>query len=115
VSDDLDAILAELRELGCGSLDRPEGFPGEATGQAPMSITRPSHTYDMDAVRENDGEITLHDRIFDRMDEGTIDEPEGTDRRAVMEGRVSVSPLTAPHTTGHHEALDALAETYPAD
>jgi 5'-nucleotidase len=29
-----------------------------------------------------------------------------------MDGAVSVSPLTAPHTTEHHEALDALAETY---
>jgi 5'-nucleotidase len=30
-----------------------------------------------------------------------------------MDDEVSVSPLTAPHTTEHHEALDALAETYP--
>jgi len=87
--------------------------PSEGESPVPMSITRPSHTYDMDAVRGDDGEITLHDRIFDRMGEGTIDEPGGTDRRAVMEGKVSVSPLTAPHTTEHHEALDALAETYP--
>jgi len=36
VSDDLDAILAALRELGYESLDRPEGFPDEATGQVPL-------------------------------------------------------------------------------
>jgi len=45
--------------------------------------------------------------------EGTTQDPEGSDRRAVMEGKVSVSPLTAPHTTEHHETLDALAQTYP--
>jgi 5'-nucleotidase len=46
------------------------------------------------------------------MAEGDIPDPLGSDRRAVVEGRVSVSPLTAPHTTAHHEALDGLAETY---
>jgi 5'-nucleotidase len=46
------------------------------------------------------------------MRDGDIPDPQGTDRRAIVEGRVSVSPLTAPHTTRHHEALDALAQTY---
>jgi 5'-nucleotidase len=46
------------------------------------------------------------------MRDDTIPDPEGTDRRAVVDDKVSVSPLTAPHTTRHHEALDALAETY---
>ncbi|MFB6270240.1 MAG: 5'/3'-nucleotidase SurE [Halobacterium sp.] len=84
--------------------------PGaDATGE--MVVTRPSHGYDMTA--ERDGErITLHDRMWDRMDSGDVHEPPGTDRRAVIDGHVSVSPLTAPHTTEHHEALDGLAETY---
>jgi 5'-nucleotidase len=87
---------------------------GEA---APLEITRPSEVYDMRASR-NGRHIHLEDNVWERMREDTIDDPEGTDRRAVVEGRVSVSPLTAPHTTEHHEALDALAETYldrPAD
>jgi 5'-nucleotidase len=46
------------------------------------------------------------------MRNGDLPDPEGTDRRAVVEGRVSVSPLTAPHTTMHHDALDALAASY---
>ncbi|MDG5774920.1 5'/3'-nucleotidase SurE [Haloarculaceae archaeon H-GB2-1] len=84
-------------------------MPGD--DPAPMEITRPSHAYMMDA--ERDGEtVVLHDRIWELMAEGDVPDPEGTDRRAVVEGRVSVSPLTAPHTTEHHEALDALAETY---
>jgi len=81
------------------------------SGAAPMEITRPSHFYDMDA--EWNGEnVRIHDRIWERMAEGSIPDPNGTDRRAVVEGKVSVSPLTAPHTTTHHEALDGLAETY---
>ncbi|MFB6308993.1 MAG: 5'/3'-nucleotidase SurE [Haloarculaceae archaeon] len=83
-------------------------------GPAEMEITRPSHYYEMDAVRDG-GQVTLHDRIWERMADGDIPDPEGTDRRAVVEGRVSVSPLTAPHTTEHHEALDALAETYRSE
>ena len=105
--------------LGAGVFEQADYLNVNApmwTGEAaPMSITRPAHTYDMDATHETNGTITLHDRIFDHMADGTIDDPEGTDRRAVMNDEVSVSPLTAPHTTEHHESLDALAETYPTE
>jgi 5'-nucleotidase len=83
-----------------------------AEGGPEMEITEPSTSYMMDAERDG-GEVTLHDRIWERMAEGEVPDPPGTDRRAVVDGRVSVSPLTAPHTTEHHEALDALAETFP--
>jgi 5'-nucleotidase len=81
---------------------------------APMEITSPSHVYDMDATRDGDV-VTLHDRIWDRMAAGDIPDPEGTDRRAVAEGRVSVSPLTAPHSVEHHERLNALVAEYPGN
>jgi len=77
-----------------------------------MCITEPSTAYLMTASKEGT-EISLQDRIWERMAEGDIPDPDGTDRRAVVDGNVSVSPLTAPHTTEHHEALDALAETFP--
>ncbi|WP_255149301.1 5'/3'-nucleotidase SurE [Halorarius halobius] len=83
--------------------------PGDE--QAQMVVTRPSRVYDMDAEREGTT-IHLEDRIWERMAEGDITDPEGTDRRAVVEGRVSVSPLTAPHTTEHHEVLDGLVVGY---
>ncbi|WP_435065436.1 5'/3'-nucleotidase SurE [Halobaculum sp. EA56] len=90
--------------------------PWTGDGEAPtrMEVTRPSTLYDMGA--EHDGDhVDLIDRTWDRMLEGDIPDPVGTDRRAVVEGRVSVSPLTAPHTTRHHEALDALADGYDPD
>jgi 5'-nucleotidase len=80
-------------------------------GPAPLEVTRPSLEYEMTAERNGDA-VTLHDRIWERMASGSIPDPEGTDRRAVVDGAVSVSPLTAPHTTEHHDALDSLAEGY---
>jgi len=81
-------------------------------GPAAMAVTFPSDVYQMTATREENGDIQLHDRIWERMAEGDIPDPEGSDRRAVVDGEVSVSPLTAPHTTEHHDELDALADTY---
>ncbi len=80
---------------------------------APMAVTRPSRTYDMTAAHQPDGTILLRDRIWEYMEAGLLDEPDGTDRQAVMDGRISVSPLTAPHTVEHHPALDQVVEAYP--
>jgi len=80
-------------------------------GPAEMVVTEPSPLYEMTAV-EKDETVKLHDRIWKRMADGDVPDPEGTDRRAVVEGNVSVSPLTAPHTTEHHAALDDLAAGY---
>ncbi|MWV39355.1 5'/3'-nucleotidase SurE [Natrialba sp. INN-245] len=78
---------------------------------APVEITHPSKRYEMDA--ERDGEtIHLTDHIWDSMDPEVIPDPPGTDRRAVAEGRISISPLAPPHSTNHHEILESLAEAY---
>lgn len=86
--------------------------PEQATGE--MAVTRPSRVHRMDAVREGD-HVELKEGIWELMATGDIPDDQGTDRRAVVDGHVSVSPLTAPHTTEHHEALDGLAEAYPDD
>jgi 5'-nucleotidase len=78
---------------------------------APIEITQPSKRYEMDADRDGDV-IHLTDRVWDSLDPETLPDPDGTDRRAVVEGRISVSPLAAPHTTNHHDILDSLAEGY---
>jgi 5'-nucleotidase len=67
--------------------------------------------YDMTA-EQSDDRIRLSDRVWERMRNGDVPDPEGTDRRAIVDGAVSVSPLTAPHTTERHEALTALVEAY---
>ena len=109
--------LAE-HAFGAGVFDRADylnvNAPPAEWGRAEMAITSPSHVYRMRAHHDA-GRIELEDEIWALMAEGEIPDEEGTDRRAVVDGQVSVSPLTAPHTTEHHEALDALAETYPSD
>ncbi|RQG93453.1 5'/3'-nucleotidase SurE [Natrarchaeobius chitinivorans] len=78
---------------------------------APVQITRPSKRYAMDAERIGES-IHLNDRIWETMDPAIIPDPEGTDRRAVAEGRISISPLTAPHSTLEHESLERLVTAY---
>ncbi|NGM71115.1 5'/3'-nucleotidase SurE [Natronolimnobius sp. AArcel1] len=78
---------------------------------APVELTRPSQRYEMDAER-NGGQIHLHDRVWESMDPDTIPDPDGTDRRAIAEGRISITPLTAPHTTNTHDSLEQLIERY---
>ncbi|MEF8775516.1 MAG: 5'/3'-nucleotidase SurE [Haloarculaceae archaeon] len=104
------------RAPAAGVFDRAEYLnvnapvPADATGE--MEITRPSHVHMLDADRQGTS-IKLHDPVWERMAEGKISDPEGTDRRALVGGKVSVSPLTAPHSTEHHDALDALVGAYP--
>lgn len=76
-----------------------------------MVVTHPSTRYEMGAER-NGGQVDLQDGIWELMRSGSITDPVGTDRRAVAEGQISVSPLTAPHSTERHSALDHLADEY---
>jgi 5'-nucleotidase len=85
--------------------------PDPGTDVVGMEVTRPSRVYDMGADRSG-STVTLSDRLWKRMAAGDVPDPAGTDRRAVLDGKVSVSPLTAPHATEHHDALDALADRY---
>lgn len=83
-----------------------------ATGE--MAVTHPSHVHRMEAVRENEV-IEVREGIWELMARGEVPDADGTDRRAVVDGAVSVSPLTAPHTTEHHGALDEMVAAYPSD
>ncbi|AUV81667.1 5'/3'-nucleotidase SurE [Salinigranum rubrum] len=102
--------------LDAGVFERAEylnlNAPLGADADAEMRVTEPSTMYDMTARPNGDDRFTLHDRVWERMRADDLPDPEGTDRRAVVEGHVSVSPLLAPHPTRHHEALDGLAATY---
>lgn len=79
-----------------------------------MAVTRPSHVYRMES--EMDGEIIrLVDEIWEMMAGGDTPDPPGTDRRAILDGQVSVSPLTAPHTVENHATLDRIVAEFPPD
>ncbi|MFB6196358.1 MAG: 5'/3'-nucleotidase SurE [Haloplanus sp.] len=76
-----------------------------------MELTRPSPTYLMDAERDG-ADVVLRDRIWTQMAAGDVSEPAGTDWRAVLDGKISVSPLTATHPAERHESLDVIIEDY---
>ena len=63
-----------------------------------MQVTRPSRAYDMTAERDGTW-VTLKDRMWQRMETQSLADDPDTDRRAVVDGLVSVSPLTVPHKT----------------
>jgi 5'-nucleotidase len=80
-------------------------------GSVPMEVTRPSEVYQMSAERDGDT-VEITDGIWAQMADGTVPDPTGTDRRAVLEGRVSVSPLSSQHAPIDDGALDELAGAY---
>jgi 5'-nucleotidase len=80
-----------------------------STGE--MVVTRPSELYRKTADRDG-GTVTIRDPIWAEMESGSTADPAGTDRHAVVENRISVSPLSAPHTTADDPDLVALAESY---
>jgi 5'-nucleotidase len=95
---------------GGGYLNVNAPIADRATGE--MVVTRPAERYYMDAERDGE-DIKLVNGLWKRFKEGTIEDPPGTDRRAIFENKVSVSPLVAPHETANHDAIDALAAGYP--
>lgn len=85
--------------------------PAPDRSPAPLEITRPAGSHAM-STRVEGARITMDDPIWTAMDEGTLEDPPGTDRRAIVEGRTSVSPLRVPHATGD---LDRFRTAIPQD
>lgn len=61
-----------------------------------FAVTRPTRVYEMDATHENGG-FQLTNRLWQQMANRDIPDPEDTDRHAVLDERVSVSPLRVPY------------------
>jgi len=76
-----------------------------------MAVTRPSHVYELSSKQDND-RIDFVNPIWDKLADGDIPDPKGTDRRAILDNQISVSPLTAPHTTERTDVLEDLAANY---
>jgi 5'-nucleotidase len=83
-----------------------------STGPAPMRATTPSTWYGLEATRNGDGNVSFDDPIWGRMTPADVPDLVGTDRRAVVDGEVSVSPLSVPHAAEPNAGLEALADAY---
>jgi 5'-nucleotidase len=95
----LDGGVGEL--VGAPVVGRPEGPDylnvNAPSGGAdpPMRLTRPSRAYQLDGHVA--GEVVELDDVFwEELRRGDVDDPVGTDRRAVADREVSVSALSAP-------------------
>lgn len=76
-----------------------------ATGE--MRLTYPSEVYELYS-EQDDSEIRIENSIWEKLGQGTISDPEGTDRRAILENCISVSPLTVTEAIEEHAALEEL-------
>ncbi|WP_226041019.1 5'/3'-nucleotidase SurE [Natrinema sp. DC36] len=61
-----------------------------------FELTRPTEVYEMDAAFEN-GAFQLTNRLWQQMANRDIPDAEDTDRHALLEERVSISPLRVPY------------------
>jgi 5'-nucleotidase len=102
--------------------------------ESPMRLTEPHPDYDIhvehdvtdhdevDIGKERDGDIALRDVVWPETrgwqnpfpvdDEVRERYPRGTDRRALIDGAVSVSPLTAPPVAVTTSAIEDVVDGY---
>ncbi|ELY61604.1 5'/3'-nucleotidase SurE [Natronolimnohabitans innermongolicus] len=78
----------------------------EAVG---YELTRPTEVYEMDAAME-DGGFQLTNRLWQQMANRDIPDPEDTDRHALLEGNVSISPMRVPYEVVQTEAVETILE-----
>ncbi|WP_280585329.1 5'/3'-nucleotidase SurE [Halorubrum sp. Boch-26] len=90
-----------------------DGVPrAAAVDPAAMRVTTPSEWYGMEASSDGNGGVNISDPIWGRMTPADVPDSIGTDRRAVVDGEVSVSPLSVPHAAEPDAGLDELANRY---
>ena len=113
----VNAPMAEPAEVDGGrEATGDEAAPADAAvDPAPMRVTTPSEWYGMEATTDGDGGVSISDPIWGRMTPAEVPDAVGTDRRAVVDGEVSVSPLSVPHAAEPDAGLDELASRYGAD
>ncbi|MFD1569205.1 5'/3'-nucleotidase SurE [Halorubrum laminariae] len=104
----VNAPIAEPESIGAdgGAVARDDH------GGALMRVTTPSEWYGIEATRNGDGSVAFSDPIWGRMTPADVPDPVGTDRRAIVDGEVSVSPLSVPHEATSDSDLDDLADAY---
>ncbi|AUX10261.1 5'-nucleotidase [Halalkaliarchaeum desulfuricum] len=103
---------ASARNLGStiGGTDRSE------SNWPPMRFTRPATGYDVTTVDPTDPEVTargeagieLRDRFWRSFLNLDVPDPVGTDRRAAVDGEISISPLSV----GRPVSTDIVGETF---
>ncbi|MEY7850695.1 5'/3'-nucleotidase SurE [Natrarchaeobius sp. A-rgal3] len=98
---------------GTGLFDRVDylnvNAPTPDRSEPSLEITRPTDVYEMDATVEN-GRFRLTNRLWQQMANRDIPDPADTDRHAVLEGNVSISPLRVPYELVDSPVVEDLLE-----
>ncbi|MDQ2049156.1 5'/3'-nucleotidase SurE [Natronolimnohabitans sp. A-GB9] len=93
---------------GTGLFDRVDylnvNVPRPDVESVGYELTRPTEVYEMDAAKEN-GEFQLTNRLWQQMANRDIPDPADTDRHALLEGDVSISPMRVPYDVVDTEAV----------
>lgn len=74
-----------------------------------FELTRPTEVYEMDAAFEN-GAFQLTNRLWQQMANRDIPDADDTDRHALLEERVSISPLRVPYEVVNTEPVQRILE-----
>lgn len=74
---------------------------------AGVSITRPTEIYEMDAVF-GEGGFELTNNLWQQMANRDIPDPPGTDRHALLDREVSVSPMGIPYEVEDGTAVEEI-------
>lgn len=97
-------------DQGSGIFDRLDylnvNVPRPDHATAGVAVTRPTDVYEMDAAY--DGErFRLTNELWQQMAARNIPDPPDTDRHALLNRQLSVSPLGVPHEFVDGEAIEA--------
>lgn len=91
-----------IEDEGIGNANVDDGIrylnvnlPGPVRPLAGIEVTRPTPVYEMNTRFER-GEFRLHNPLWAGMAANDMPDPAGTDRRAILDDRVSISSLSLP-------------------
>ncbi len=110
--------------LGSGVFDAADilNVNVPVASDAEMRVTRPMFDHDVVATPTDDG-MAFEEQFWGSAASEAPGEvraereryPRDTDRRAMLEGEISVSPLTGPHAVEGHDALEEVVGGWEPD
>ncbi|MFC4450074.1 5'/3'-nucleotidase SurE [Halorussus aquaticus] len=114
--------VAEFLVRRLAAADLPEGFdylnvnvPADADDPR-LRVTEPAYHFDVRIDETDDGSYRAWDHFYDPLHpdvDAEMTDDVGTDRRAVADEEISVSPLSVRHRTPDAEAVEPLVADYP--
>jgi len=109
---DLVPAIANADSLGFDYLNI--NVPDEITASSPVHVTELTHDCDIQITATEDG-YNMYDAFYDPLEpdvDRDVADPVGTDRRAVAEGAISVTPLRTQASHGETDEVEVLLNEY---